>query len=659
MRQADDSAVRAGGPLSASLTLAWAALLLFTAWFDGGGSTARGLALAAGVPLLGVAAYAILVAAGRVRPPAIPTLGVVALCLLAGWAALALASMAWSIAPARSWTDGTRMIVALAGFASGLCLASLLPRPARAACSVICGASVGVAAWALVDRSFSSFASDFQLTPRLQQPFPYPNALGITLAAGCLAALSVALSGRGLRAPVGAGALALLLYTLPATGSRGSVLALAVGLVVLVSLSRRPLEALVVLGSAALFAVPAGLWAASLGTFSRFPAATPQFTGAAGARLILTGASVALGGAALATLLLSLTDLAGAERRRRALRIVLGAGAAVVVAGLAAFTIRHGGPVGAVRSVWDGLAGGGQVGNAAGSRLTNLGSNLRSTWWSEAWHAFRLRPWYGFGAGTFALVDTLLRHTAVIAGETHNAGLHVLSGLGLPGGLLALGTLVAVAAGAIRGLRRLTGREREAGVAILAILCALAVHAQLDWDWDFATITLIAYPSAGILVAAGGERRPVDAPARTMAAVLVPVAVVAALLALLPYLANLAQTRAGNLAAEGRNDEALVENDLARTLEPVSTDVLLQRTGILQALGRTRDAEDAMRQALRLSPLDYVIWERAGIFQRDCWGDPAGARQSFARAVRLSGQRLTPATLPPRGPCQGSATGPG
>jgi Flp pilus assembly protein TadD len=144
-----------------------------------------------------------------------------------------------------------------------------------------------------------------------------------------------------------------------------------------------------------------------------------------------------------------------------------------------------------------------------------------------------------------------------------------------------------------------------------------------------------------------------------MAAVLVPVAVVAALLALRPYLADLAQTRAGNLAAQGRNDEALVENDLARTLEPVSTDVLLQRTGILQALGRTRDAEDAMRQALRLSPLDYVIWERAGIFQRDCWGDPGGARQSFARAVRLSGQRLTPATLPPHGPCQGSVTGPG
>jgi uncharacterized membrane protein YhaH (DUF805 family) len=328
----------------------------------------------------------------------------------------------------------------------------------------------------------------------------------------------------------------------------------------------------------------------------------------------------------------------------------------VVVLGAVAFMVRHGGPIGAVQSVWHGLAGGGQVGNASSSRLTSLGSNLRTTWWSEAWHAFRLRPWYGFGAGTFDLVDTLLRHTAVIAGEAHNAGLHVLSGLGLPGGLLALGTLVSIGAGAALGLRRLAGREREAGVALLAILCALAVHAQLDWDWDFATITLIAYPSAGILVAAGAHRRSADAPARTMAAVLVPVAFVAAMLAVLPYLADLAQTRAANLAVAGRNDEALVENDLAQSLEPVSTDVLLQRTGLLQALGRTRDAEHAMRDALRLSPLDYVIWERAGIFQRDCWGDPAGARQSFARAIALSGHRLTAATLPPRGPCQGPAT---
>jgi hypothetical protein len=658
VREADDSAARAGGPLSASLTLAWTALLLLLAWFDGGGSTSRGLAVAAGVPLLGLAAYAVLVAAGRVRAPVVPALGVAALCLLAAWAALALASMAWSIAPARSWTDATRTIIALAGFAAGLCLASLLPRPARAVCSVVCAVAVGIAAWALVDRSFSSLASHFQLTPRLEQPFPYPNALGITLAAGCLAALSVALSGRGPRAPVGAGALALLLYTLPATGSRGSVLALVVGLVVLVAVCRRPLEALVVLASAAVFAVPAGLWAASLGTFSRFPAATPQFTGAAGARLVLTGASVALGGAALATLLLSLTDLAGPERRRGALRIALGAGAAAVLLGLAAFAVKHGGPVGAVQSVWHGLAGGGQVGNASGSRLTNLGSNLRSTWWSEAWHAFRLRPWYGFGAGTFTLVDTLLRHNAVIAGEAHNAGLHVLSGLGLPGGLLALGALAAIAVGSIRGLRRLTGREREAGVAVVAILVALAVHAQLDWDWDFAVITLIAYPSAGIMVAAGAERRTADAPARTMGAVLVPVALLAALVALLPYLSSLAETRASNLADAGRNDAALVENDLARTLEPVSTDVLLQRVGILQALGRIGESQDAMREALRLSPLDSVIWERAGIFQRDCWGDPGAARLSFMRAIQLSGHRLTTATLPPRGPCAGS-TSPG
>ena len=181
----------------------------------------------------------------------------------------------------------------------------------------------------------------------------------------------------------------------------------------------------------------------------------------------------------------------------RAVRWCAGALAALAVV---AYTASHGGPTAALSDVWHGITGGGGVGNGQ-SHIVSFNSNERGRWWSEAWHAFTLQPWRGFGAGTFKLIDTLQRPDYVVTGEEHNAGLHVLSGLGLLGAVPALAALVGGFWAAIEGLRRQV-EERPAAVFLLAVLVAFALHAELDWDWNFTALSLLLYTTLGMLASA-------------------------------------------------------------------------------------------------------------------------------------------------------------
>jgi adenylate cyclase len=64
------------------------------------------------------------------------------------------------------------------------------------------------------------------------------------------------------------------------------------------------------------------------------------------------------------------------------------------------------------------------------------------------------------------------------------------------------------------------------------------------------------------------------------------------------------------LAQQGRNDEALKQIDRALALGPIESDTHVSRARILNATGRAREAEKAVRLAMRLNPRygpDYLI----------------------------------------------------
>jgi predicted Zn-dependent protease len=123
---------------------------------------------------------------------------------------------------------------------------------------------------------------------------------------------------------------------------------------------------------------------------------------------------------------------------------------------------------------------------------------------------------------------------------------------------------------------------------------------------------------------------------RWMAGAALPLCVVLAIACTLPLLSDRASERADTLLAQNRTDPALVESDLAISLDPLSTGALLDRATILQLLGRPKDAAADMRRALRLEPANADTWLQAADLQHLYWHDPKGACKSAQTAHALA-----------------------
>jgi O-antigen ligase len=623
-----EAARRPSAPALA-LLIPWLLLALVAAFRDGG-SSPMGLAIAAVGAILASTVALALSSSLRLGLPRPSTAGLVALAGAGLWCAMAFASLAWSLSPAASWTDAIHVACATAAIAGGIWIGALLRRPAQAACLVLAAVAVTVAIYAIAQRSFNGEFVDASF-PRLREPFGYANALAALLVCGVPTALVLGTRRELAARAAAAASICVLVVALVLTGSRGGILATLVAIFVVLVLGGRRLELVATLAAGAVPAVPVALYGVNLPTFS---AGAPPPSAGAGLLVLLIAAMLVA--AALGVLAQThVVRLAGPTRGRVLRGVELAAGA-LVLAALVVAAARAGGPVELVTRSWNQLTGNGQVSNATGSRFFTLSSNLRYRWWSEAWHAFTLRPIEGFGAGTFNLIDQLSRPDATVAREAHSSGLQVLSGLGILGGIPALATLAGGIAACIGGWRRLAGEERIAAAALCAVVAGLVLHAQLDWDWTFAAITLVGYPIPGILASAGRGTTPVRSFERWMAGAALPLCAVLAIACTLPLLSERAAERANALLEQNRTDPALVESDLAVSLDPLSTGALLDRATILQLLGRPKAAAADVRRALRLEPANADTWLQAAQLQKNYWNDPEGACKSARTAHALA-----------------------
>ena len=82
-----------------------------------------------------------------------------------------------------------------------------------------------------------------------------------------------------------------------------------------------------------------------------------------------------------------------------------------------------------------------------------------------------------------------------------------------------------------------------AAAALCGAVAGLAFHAQLDWDWTFAAITLVGYPIPGILSTAGRGTTRARSLERWMAGAALPLLAVLAIACALPLLSQRATTR--------------------------------------------------------------------------------------------------------------------
>ncbi len=475
------------------------ALLLVARALLVGGPTA--LAFASGgyfdgprLVALGVAAVALaLVALAEPAPlprtaPAQVAVG--ALVLLAGWVAL---SATWAPLGDVAGDDTERVGL----YAVALTAAAAAWRSRPAAALVEPAAALGilvVVGFGLAGRLLPGVVALTETAAaggRLAQPLTYWNAMGALAALG--AVLCARLAGApdrpgAWRVAAAAGAVPLLLGVY-LSYSRGALLALVAGLLVLLVLAPTwsQLRAIAI----TLEAGALGIAASELAPGVRALAGSHRTRDGALVLLVLLGAMA--GAAALTAWAVRV------ERERRTRLGPLGlprwSGAAALALVLALVVV----PV-----VAAGRGGGaGPEFGAAGSRFGSVGSN-RYAYWEVALRSWADHPLRGVGTGGFGVEWLRERPFAEGARDAHSLPIETLAELGLVGALL----LAALAAGVVLCARRVQAADPALAAGPAAALTAWAVHASLDWDWEMPALSLVALGLAGVLVARSDRAAP-------------------------------------------------------------------------------------------------------------------------------------------------------
>ena len=486
----------------------------------------------------------------------------------------------------------------------------------------------------------------------------------------------------------GLAAAALGLTVVAMTYSRGSVLALAAGVVILVAVSGAGLRILLALALCLLAAAPGAVLALTRDELTTDGA--PLGTRIADGRGLL---AVLVG--ALVVLCLAGWAMGRAERRvtwtpartRGAWAAVAALLAAGVVAAVVALAASSGGIGGQISDGWDRFTAVEQGPGTDPGRLTSTTSGNRWQWWGEALGAFSDKPVGGWGAGSFPVTHLRYRTGTVPAARPQSVPLQWLAETGIAGLLLGLGGLLALgwaAVGRVRALPR--GGERGAAAALLAATGVWFAHAAVHSDWDVPGATLPALLFLGVLCGGTARRSPAagapgavvfvdpERPARAGAARTAGVLV--ATLAACAYVASAvlpAWSDGKSSAAQERSERprpsaaalqaAAADADVAARLDPVAVRPLLVGATVAVQRGRSLEARRLLLQAVRRQPDSAEAWA-ALARTAGALADRAGAERAALRALQLDPQnpallRLAQEAETALAPPGGSATATG
>lgn len=673
-------------------TLLLAALICAVTFYAKGGLTLApttwaevGLTLLSGVVLAAV----VLLWPRGARP-----YGATAAALLAALAALTAVSVAWSVQPDASWQDASRMFAYAAVFAAAAGVARISPGRWTAVIASVALASVVICGWALLTKVFPGSLAASERYARLEAPFGYWNAVGLTAATGAIACLWLGArrSGHALATALAYPGMGVLLLALALAYSRGSLAALAVGAVlwlVIVPLRLRAAALLIVSGIAA---AAVAAW-----TFSQHALSSDGIEIAERTRyghelgaiiavmlLVLAAAGIAIGFQSARSPL--------RERTRVRAGIAIGAALAVVVLAFCGAlahssrgftgTISH-----TVSSLTDPNA---KTPPNTPDRLTAVAS-VRARYWKEALEVFSAHPIIGAGAASYQVARERYRTETLEVRHAHGFVVQTLSDLGVLGLALSLALLAAWLAAAARACRPLDGRlseparrllRRAAGpaampytaerVALLSMLCVVVVfgtHSLIDWTWYVPGNALVALLCAGWLAGRGplAEGLPAGAqPAAATAAATAgtsatgerdvsgarlgePVRLVAAGVVVVAALL-IAWSQWQPQHAESSRQQALelVGTDMPGALQaaeraveedPLSAEAQITLANVQQLAGEHEKARASLAKAVRDQPSYPQTWLAIARYDLAA-GRPVAAVREFQAAIYLNPESI-------------------
>ncbi|HEY7995438.1 MAG TPA: O-antigen ligase family protein [Steroidobacteraceae bacterium] len=447
--------------------------------------------------------------------------GLLCVWLLLAFTALGALSVVWSVAPDDSWQDAGRMLAYSAFFGAAVALVRVAPQSWPAVLGGVTLAAAVVCGYALLTKIFPAELDAADIYARLQQPYEYWNAIGLTAAMGIIGALWLGArrTGHGLLNALAYPATGLFVLTLMLAYSRGSLVALAAGLVLWFCVVPLRLRGAAVLLSGGAGAGAVVAWAFSQHSLSSENVPLAQRSGAGeelGVLLVVMLAVLTIVGLAVGFRLARRAPSITARRWVAALllTVILG-GLAVGVSGLAA---SKRGLTGTISHDFSSLTNPNAPlpPNTAG-RLTAIGS-VRARYWNEGLEIFKAEPVLGAGAGGYETARLRYRAETLSVKNAHGFIVETLADLGLVGLAVALALLAAwlIAAGRAthpfgrrwqngswRAHRFPYSSERIGMLSMLCLVVTFGVHSFVDWTWYVPGDACVALLCAGWLAGRG------------------------------------------------------------------------------------------------------------------------------------------------------------
>jgi len=685
------------------LTLLTAGVLCFVTFCAKGGlslqpMTVTEIVLTLGAGLL-VAATVVIARDGAGRN------GLWSVGLLLALSAFTGLSVVWSVSPDSSWVDSGRMLAYSGVFAAALALVRAAPERWPAVLGGITLAAVVVCCYALATKVFPD-----PLAPsRLEEPYGYWNAVGLTAAMGAIGCLWLGARRRG-HALLGAlayPAMGVLLLTLALAYSRGALAAFAVGALLwfgVVPLRLRG-AAVLVLGGLAAAAVAA--WDFSTHALSSEGVLLAE-RAAAGHRLgalivamvlLLTGVGVAV---SFATARRAPSPLS----RRRAGAALLALIVLTVIAFVGALAHSHRGFTGSISHAVNALTDpNAKTPPNTPGRLTAVAS-VRARYWKEALEVFAAHPLLGAGAMGYQTARLRYRKAPLVVAHAHGFIVQTLADLGLVGLAIALALLAVWLAAAGRathpfdrswtpwrawrelrkqgatrpGWRRTPFPYTPERIGLLSMLCIVVVfgvHSFVDWTWYVPGDACVALLCAGWLAGGGPllgssttaraataalpagalstlpppPRRRVPRSLADVGEVRLAIAVAALAAALLAAWSQWQPLRSENtrqqaLETVSSNPRvALAQARLAVDRDPLSALALITLADVQRLNGQPVRARATLQRAVREQPSNPQTWLALGRF--DLAGNPHAALTELQAAIYLDPESIAPELLSP------------
>jgi O-Antigen ligase len=502
------------------LTLLTAAIFCFITFFAGGGlppvqqATTMEIILTLGCGAL-VAGVVLLTAPGK------RVYGLWSVGLLLAFAALSALSVVWSVQPDASWQNAGLMLAYSAVFAAAVVLARAAPARWPAVIGGVTLAAVVVCGYALLTKVFPSWLDAHDTYARLQAPYGYWNATGLTAAIGVLGCmwLGARRTGHALLSALAYPAIGLLLVTLMLAYSRGALVATAVGLALWLCIVPLRLRGTAVLLTGAVGAGLVVAWDFSTHALSAESVALHSRVIAGrqlGVLLLVMLVLLALLGVAIG-FYTSRRPLSRAARGNAG-AVLLGILVLAVIAFAGALATSQRGFTGSISHGFHTLTNPhAAVPLNTPGRLTAIGS-VRARYWNEALKVFQAHPAFGAGARSYGTARLRYRTEDLEANDAHGFVVQTLADLGLVGLAIALALLATWMAAAGRATHPFNRRwtswrwqhtsmpytpERIGMLSMLCIVVVFGVHSTVDWTWFVPGNACVALLCAGWLAGRG------------------------------------------------------------------------------------------------------------------------------------------------------------